>query len=966
MTSRSGKLDLQDSQEFLAEIDDVIRKFEDELWGGHNPSITDYRLHIPQHLQEVAQREMVRLREEWLENTPSLPTPPPIDPKPRVGMQPIPGYWLHQRIGRGGFGEVWKVSGPGGTWQALKFISLTRDGSGAEFDAMRLMRTIRSPYLIPINGLFLRDREGNIIPDRLRPSTESSATHSDMVANTPDKQPTEKRYQNTLPVIDAQAWDLLVLMGLGENSLQGRLQECVVQRDSAIPFPELLTYIDCAAKGLDFLNGEEPMAGHCEQVIHCDVKPQNILIYGSSACLCDFGLAQLINKQSGPGTDKIACTPLYAAPELFLGNPSSTTDQYSLAITYAYLRTGRHPIAARDIPGIRQAHLEGCLDLSALPSEELPAVQRATHRDPHLRFSNCQEFVQDLGRRFRFASVISVRDVPKLPPESSTRPPGSKPTTIHQDPRDDRNSADNQSSVENHSLKNVDPSTGRPQPQNPHGTLYPPWGDDDLPRTPPRPPEPAGDPHQPSPADLSPVMLSPAEVPWAEVPWAEVPWAEVPAADPQGCREQGEDFPSGGGKAKTADPWGFPDQPNPQRPATGPKVQEGSHDPVGVIGFPNEPDQPRAVPGDRNAHPEQGEGPSTFQWPQPAAESRPRPTPEPSIAPDCEGDKVYDDSEEIEAWIGHQGAIVGDGCQLRQFVARLGRMEAWQAQQVDGQKTVNVLLYPLTPERARTIQTELFCLPTLSDDKSHKNIHRLRTYWLLDAYGQPKHSGRAAYLQQGHPCTLVTVSRAIDLNLEMRLQQAMAQNEGLTDAEIFGSIEQLAAALDFLNEPRHHIGDQCVRLVHTQVSLFNTWVQKSKRVRLSNFCYLRALQGDHLQLADLNDFPAREFGVFIPPEVRDYGQLYPTSDQYSLALAYIQLRARIPSDASSDLQRQLEQIIRDSSRRQGPLGYHEALVLAQATHPNPSQRYPSCLTFYQEIDQANPKQKARLLPESSA
>ena len=36
--------------------------------------------------------------------------------------EPIPGYRLIERLGGGGFGEVWKCEAPGGLFKAIKLV----------------------------------------------------------------------------------------------------------------------------------------------------------------------------------------------------------------------------------------------------------------------------------------------------------------------------------------------------------------------------------------------------------------------------------------------------------------------------------------------------------------------------------------------------------------------------------------------------------------------------------------------------------------------------------------------------------------------------------------------------------------------------------------------------------------------------------------------------------------------------
>jgi tetratricopeptide (TPR) repeat protein len=89
-------------------------------------------------------------------------------------------------------------------------------------------------------------------------------------------------------------------------------------------------------------------AAHSQLVIHRDLKPSNILIDESGRVkLLDFGIAQLIGNESGPGLTRegtLALTPEYAAPEQFNGGSlGMATDVYGLGIVLYQLLTGTHP-----------------------------------------------------------------------------------------------------------------------------------------------------------------------------------------------------------------------------------------------------------------------------------------------------------------------------------------------------------------------------------------------------------------------------------------------------------------------------------------------------------------------------------------------------------------------------------------------------------------------------------------------
>jgi serine/threonine protein kinase len=81
-------------------------------------------------------------------------------------------------------------------------------------------------------------------------------------------------------------------------------------------------------------------AAHAQGVVHRDVKPANILLDGDDAKLADFGLARIEDEMTRmTETGQIMGTPIYMAPEVFLGEEATArADVYSLAaIAYRIL-----------------------------------------------------------------------------------------------------------------------------------------------------------------------------------------------------------------------------------------------------------------------------------------------------------------------------------------------------------------------------------------------------------------------------------------------------------------------------------------------------------------------------------------------------------------------------------------------------------------------------------------------------
>ncbi len=332
-----------------------------------------------------------------------------------VGQQPVPGYRLVRFLGRGGFGEVWEASAPGGACAALKMIALEGRPGLKELKAIRLMKRIGHPNLVPIHALWLRDQHGQLMDNSLAESPlelgglgpSGGSLGLEALHATQPGHPVE----------------LIMAMGLGQRSLWDRLEDCQRQGLTGLPPDELIPCLEDAARALDFLNARRHDLGSgLVSIQHCDVKPQNILQVGDSVQVCDFGLARVLGENSArlsiAGTlNGMGFSAAYAAPEtLDERGPSSGTDQYSLAITYFELRTGRLPFRSLTPAAILDTHCRGGLTLECLPPAEQQVLRRATSLSPVQRFPNCTEMIRALAGAL--GQGTSLRSGGLLPPAS--------------------------------------------------------------------------------------------------------------------------------------------------------------------------------------------------------------------------------------------------------------------------------------------------------------------------------------------------------------------------------------------------------------------------------------------------------------------------------------------------------------------------------------------------------------------
>ena len=234
-------------------------------------------------------------------------------------------------LGRGNFGEVWEAQAPGGTRTALKFIALQSSAGGVELKSANAVKLIRHANLVPITAIWVLDQDGDVMDDR-----ELEAIEQDF-SSTKTITPNRLKRKRTLAY-------LVIAMSLADGSLEDVLTKSREQGLDGIPIDRLLEYIREAAKGIDFLNEPRHLVnGEKVGVVHRDVKPANLLLIGDAVVVGDFGVATSLRDFDDQAT-QLAGSLGFMAPESISRHPNPQTDQYALAISYYYLRTGQDAI----------------------------------------------------------------------------------------------------------------------------------------------------------------------------------------------------------------------------------------------------------------------------------------------------------------------------------------------------------------------------------------------------------------------------------------------------------------------------------------------------------------------------------------------------------------------------------------------------------------------------------------------
>jgi eukaryotic-like serine/threonine-protein kinase len=174
--------------------------------------------------------------------------------------------------------------------------------------------------------------------------------------------------------------------------------ESLRQRLIREPRPPLAEALRIAREAADAL-----AYAHEQGVIHCDVKPENILLHKDHVLVADYGIARAANIADPSSHSPVIGTPQYMSPEQALDNSDidGRSDVYSLGCVLYEMLAGAPPFEGRSTTSIVARHsLEQVPSLSLLhrsvPPKVQAAVTRALAKNPAERF-DMSEFAATLA-----------------------------------------------------------------------------------------------------------------------------------------------------------------------------------------------------------------------------------------------------------------------------------------------------------------------------------------------------------------------------------------------------------------------------------------------------------------------------------------------------------------------------------------------------------------------------------------
>jgi len=274
-----------------------------------------------------------------------------------TGSQEKKNGWMPERIG--------------------KFLIQGRLGQGGMGDIYRAIQE-------PLNRIVAL----KVLPPNLSHNQEFSVRF-----DTEAKAISLLQHQNIVSVFDYGEEDGLKFFAM--QYVEGCDLSRKIADKNAMAISEVVDFAKQICRGLRY--------AHSRNVVHRDIKPQNILLDRNSVChISDFGIAKIFQSASITMTGMAVGTPEYMSPEQAEGQDlDGQTDIYSLGVVIYELLTKRPPFTGNNPVAIayKQVH-EVPVPPSAYrkdtPKRLELIVLKALKKNKNARYKTVEEMLHDL------------------------------------------------------------------------------------------------------------------------------------------------------------------------------------------------------------------------------------------------------------------------------------------------------------------------------------------------------------------------------------------------------------------------------------------------------------------------------------------------------------------------------------------------------------------------------------------
>ena len=190
--------------------------------------------------------------------------------------------------------------------------------------------------------------------------------------------------------------------------VEGETLKDRIRRMGRLPMDEAIAYAIEIARALG--------CAHSHQIVHRDVKPQNVLIdEEGSAKVTDFGIARTLDQDGLTADGRVLGTTDYVSPEQALGHDvNGQTDIYSLGVVLYEMLTGDVPFHGENQVSVAMKHVrEDLPDLQARRPEAsatlASVLDRMTDKDLRGRYPDVTALVADLEEALAIEAARSGR-----------------------------------------------------------------------------------------------------------------------------------------------------------------------------------------------------------------------------------------------------------------------------------------------------------------------------------------------------------------------------------------------------------------------------------------------------------------------------------------------------------------------------------------------------------------------------